>query len=102
MGIFMATIARNMPQFAMQMILTYMPLQMLSGASTPRESMPEVVQNIMFAAPTTPFVQLGQAILFRGAGFADVWPQFLSLLAIGGLSFAISLRRFTRTIAQMA
>lgn len=102
MGIFMATIARNMPQFAMLMILTYMPLQMLSGASTPRESMPELVQNIMLAAPTTHFVQLGQAILFRGAGFTDVWPQFLALLAIGGLLFAISLRRFRRTIAQMA
>jgi ABC-2 type transport system permease protein len=102
MGIFMATIARNMPQFAMLMMLTIMPLQMLSGGSTPRESMPELAQNLMLAAPTTHFVQLGQAILFRGAGIAVVWPQFLALVAIGALLFALSLARFRKTISQMA
>ena len=102
MGIFMATVARNMPQFGMLMILTIMPLQMLSGGSTPRESMPEFVQNIMLAAPTTHFVQLGQAILFRGAGLDVVWPQFLGLLLIGAVLFALSLQRFRKTIAQMA
>lgn len=102
MGVFMATVARNMPQFGMLMILTIMPLQMLSGGSTPRESMPEVVQDIMLAAPTTHFVQLGQAILFRGAGMEVVWPQFLALLLIGVVLFALSLQRFRKTIAQMA
>ena len=102
MGIFMATVARNMPQFGMLMILTIMPLQMLSGGSTPRESMPELVQQLMLVAPTTHFVQLGQAILFRGAGLGVVWPQFAALLLIGAALFALSLRRFRGTIAQMA
>jgi len=102
MGIFMATVARNMPQFGMLMMLTIMPLQMLSGGSTPRESMPGPVQDLMLAAPTTHFVQLGQAILFRGAGLDVVWPQFAALLLIGAVLFALSLRRFRRTIAQMA
>ncbi len=102
MGIFMATVARNMPQFGMLMMLTIRPLQMLSGGSTPRESMPELVQTAMLAAPTTHFVQLGQAILFRGAGLDVVWPQFVSLLLIGATLFALSLRRFRRTLTQMA
>ena len=102
MGIFMATVARNMPQFGMLMILTIMPLQLLSGGGTPRESMPELVQHLMLAAPTTHFVQLGQAILFRGAGFAVVWPYFLALLVIGTVLFSLSLARFRKTISQMA
>ncbi len=102
MGIFLATVARNMPQFGMLMVLTIMPLQMLSGGTTPRESMPELVQNIMLAAPTTHFVELGSAILFRGAGLEVVWPQFLALLVIGGVLFALSLARFRKAIAQMA
>ena len=102
MGIFMATLARNMPQFGMLMMLTIMPLQMLSGGGTPRENMPEIVQNIMLAAPTTHFVQLGQAILFRGAGLGVVWPQFAALLLIGAVLFALSLQRFRKTIALMA
>ncbi|HBO2427044.1 TPA: ABC transporter permease [Pseudomonas aeruginosa] len=102
MGIFLATLARNMPQFGMLMMLTIMPLQMLSGGATPRESMPELVQNIMLVAPTTHFVQLGQAILFRGAGLAVVWPQFAALLLIGAVLFGLSLQRFRKTIARMA
>ena len=102
MGIFMATVARNMPQFGMLMILIILPLQLLSGGSSPRESMPELVQDIMLLAPTTHFVKLGQAILFRGAGLDVVWPQFVALALIGGVLFALSLQRFRRTLAQMA
>lgn len=102
MGIFMATIARNMPQFGMLVVLVLLPLQMLSGGTTPRESMPEVVRTVMLAAPTTHFVELGQAILFRGAGIDVVWPQFAAAAAIGVVFFAIALSRFRKTIASMA
>ena len=102
MGIFMATVARNMPQFGMLMMLTIMPLMMLSGGMTPRESMPALVQNIMLAAPTTHFVEIGQAILYRGAGIEVVWKPFLWLAVIGGVLFALSLARFRKTISQMA
>lgn len=102
MGIFLATIARSMPQFGMLLILVILPMQMLSGGSTPRESMPELIQNIMLAAPTTHFVELGQAILFRGAGLNIVWTSFVALFVIGAIFFSISLRRFRRTLSQMA
>ena len=102
MGIFLATLARNMAQFGMLLVLTIMPLQMLSGGTTPRESMPEMVQTIMLAAPTTHFVEIGQAILYRGAGLDVVWQPFLWMALIGAVLFALSLARFRKTIAQMA
>ena len=102
MGIFMATLARTMPQFGLLMVLVMMPLQMLSGGMTPRESMPQWVQWLMSLAPTTHFTELSQAILFRGAGLTVVWPSLLALLAIGSVLFALSLRRFRRTLTQMA
>lgn len=102
LGIFMATIARNMPQFGMLSVLVLLPLQMLSGGSTPRENMPELVQIIMLAAPTTHFVEMGQAILFRGAGIEVVWPQFAAVIVIGTVFFSIALARFRKTIASMA
>lgn len=74
-GIFMGTIARSMPQ---------------------------MVQDIMLTMPTTHFVSLAQAILYRGAGFEIVWPQFLTLMAIGGAFFTIALLRFRKTIGTMA
>ncbi|MDO5667175.1 MAG: ABC transporter permease [Alcaligenaceae bacterium] len=102
MGIFMATIANNMPQFAMLLIITLMPMQMLSGGVSPRESMPDLVQYVMLLAPTSHFIDLSQAILFRGAGFDVVWVQFVALAAIGMVLNWLSLRRFKEAIVQMA
>ena len=102
MGIFMGTLARSMPQFGMLAVLILLPLQLLSGNVTPRESMPQFVQIVMQAAPTTHFVSLSQAVLFRGAGLQVIWPQFLALVGIGAVFFAVSLNRFRKTISQMA
>lgn len=102
LGIFLATVARSMPQFALLLIMVLMPLENLSGGMTPRESMPEIVRLVMLGAPTTHFVMLAQSILYRGAGFSVVWPQFAALALIGASFFAISLARFRRTLAAMA
>ena len=102
MGIFMATLAHSMPQFGILTVLILLPMQLLSGGFTPRESMPGFVQHLMLFAPTTHFVALGKAILFRGAGLNVVWPQFLALIGIGAAFFAIALTRFRKTISEMA
>lgn len=102
MGIFMATVARSMPQFGLLMMLTLMPLQLLSGGMTPRESMPLWIQQLMMLAPTTHFTELSQAILYRAAGIEVVWTSFVALLLIGSVLFTLSLARFRKTIAQMA
>jgi ABC-type multidrug transport system, permease component len=102
MGIFLGTVARSMPQFGLLLMLVLLPLQMLSGGMTPRESMPDFVQAVMLAAPNTHFVMMAQAILYRGAGLDVVWPQFLAIAAIGATLFGISLARFRKTIGTMA
>lgn len=102
MGIFLATLARSMPQFGMLLVLVLLPLQMLSGGDTPRENMPAIAQIVMLAAPTTHFVSVSQAILFRGAGIDVVWPQFLAILVIGCVLFTASLTRLRMTISNIA
>lgn len=96
LGVFLATLSRSMPQLGLFMILLLLPLQMLSGGTTPRESMPFFAQNIMLFAPTTHFVALAQAILYRGAGFSVVWKQFLALFMLGAVFFSIALNRFRK------
>jgi ABC-2 type transport system permease protein len=100
MGIFMGTVARSMPQLALLIILVLLPLQMLSGGMTPRESMPELLRNVMLLAPTTHFVSLAQAVLYRGAGFAIVWPTLLAIAAIGAAFFFAALGRFRKSLAS--
>jgi ABC-2 type transport system permease protein len=64
--------------------------------------MPQLVQDLMLAAPTTHFVSAAQAVLYRGAGLDVIWPQLLAILAIGTVLFVAALSRFRKTISQMA
>jgi ABC-2 type transport system permease protein len=100
LGIVLATVARSMPQFGLLMILVILPLQMLSGGMTPRDSMPEALQIIMLAAPTTHFVRFAQAILYRGAGLEVVWREFIAITTLGVVFFSIALARFRGTVAR--
>ena len=99
LGIFLACMSQNMPQLGLLIILVLMPLQMLSGSSTPQESMPVWVQKVMQFAPTTHFVDITQGIMFRGVGLEAMWKPFLKLFLIGVALFAISLKRFRKSVA---
>jgi ABC-2 type transport system permease protein len=101
MGIYLATMSKSMPQFGLLMMLILIPMEMLSGGMTPRESMPEVLQYLMLIAPTTHFVELAQAILYRNAGLNIVWSSFLWLVGIAVLFFYVAWKRFKDTIHTM-
>jgi ABC-2 type transport system permease protein len=99
LGMVLATVAQSMPQIGILLILILLPMQILSGGTTPQESMPPGVQFLMQFAPTTHFVNFSQAILFRGAGPGAVLPAFLKLLLIGCGLFFIAWKRFQRAAA---
>ena len=97
-GILLATVARSMPQFGLLSIPVFLVMYMLSGANTPLDAMPELLQRLMLASPTTHFVAFTQSVVFRGAGFDIVWPQLLATVGIGALAFVAALARFRRTV----
>ncbi len=99
-GLFIGTVARSMPQLGLLYMLIYLPMNMLSGSNTPLESMPPWLATVMQASPSTHFVSFAQSILYRGAGFDVVWPQFLLVAGIGGLFFLLAVLRFRSTAAQ--
>ena len=101
-GIFLATIARTMPQLGLLFLLVAVPLNLLSGSNTPLESMPAFLRTIMQASPSTHYVSIAQAILYRGAGFETVWPQFLEVAVIGGIFLGLGLLRFRSVAARSA
>ena len=99
LGIFLATLARSMPQFGLLFMLVVLPMNLLSGGETPIESQPEILQAIMQAVPSTHFVSFAQAILYRDAGLDIVWPQFALVAAIGGAFFLFAAARFRRIVS---
>ena len=97
-GIFLGTIARTMAQFALLMMMTIIPMNMLSGGMTPIESQPEIVQYFTWFLPSLHYMEFSQAIVFRGAGLDIVWPEFLTVAGLGSVFFASSLMLFRRSI----
>jgi ABC-2 type transport system permease protein len=100
-GIFLATLARSMPQFGLLFILVILPMNLLSGGETPIESQPEALQQIMQLVPSTHFVRFSQAILYRGAGFDAVWRDFAATAAAGVVLLVAAGLRFRRSIAAL-
>jgi ABC-2 type transport system permease protein len=101
LGIFLATVTRSMPQFGLLAFLVFIVMNQLSGASTPLDSMPEVLQTVMQASPTTHFVAVSQTILYRGAGFEAMWPHLLAMAGIGTIFFLAALLRFRTAVTSL-
>ncbi len=94
LGLFLGTISRSMPQMGLLFILIVLPMNLLSGGFTPLESMPEILQKIMSVVPSTNYIKLAQAILFRDAGFSIVWPEMLMVTVVGLMLFIYSTLKF--------
>ncbi|MFZ1679540.1 MAG: ABC transporter permease, partial [Rhizobiaceae bacterium] len=91
--------ARTMPQFGLLSIPVFLVMYMLSGANTPLDAMPELLQRVMLVSPTTHFVAYVQSVVFRGAGLDLVWPHLAATLGLGILAFAAALARFRQTVS---
>ena len=99
LGILLGTIASTMGQFGLLAIPVLLVMQLLSGSTTPLESMPVWLQYLMETiSPTPHFVSFAQAVLYRGADFSIVWPELVAMFIIGVVYFAFALRRFRRVI----
>lgn len=99
LGILLGTLATTMGQFGLLAIPVFVVTQLLSGATTPMESMPIWLQWIMrIFSPTPHFVAFSQGVLYRGAGLDVVWPEIAKIIAIGAAYFAFALARFRKVI----
>jgi ABC-2 type transport system permease protein len=101
LSIFLATLARSMPQFALLAFPMFIVMNLLSGGNTPLDSMPQFLQTIMQGSPSTHFVRVAQAVLYRDAGFDIVWREFAATAAIGAVCFVGALLRFRKALTVL-
>ena len=99
LGILLGTLSTTMGQFGLLAMPVLIVTQLLSGSSTPMESMPVWLQYVMRTiSPTPHFVAFSQAVLFRGADLSLVWRPLVAMLIIGSVYFIFALSRFRRVI----
>ncbi len=101
LGIMLATLVRSMPQFGLLAFPVFLVMSLLSGGQTPLESMPMWLQNAMQFVPSTHFVSFSQAVLFRDATPAMVWPELAKMFVIGGAYTLYTLTRFRKMLAAV-
>jgi ABC-2 type transport system permease protein len=101
LGVFMATLTTSMPQFGLLTVPVYTIAYLLSGAATPVDSMPLALQPVANLLPTTQFVDIAQAVLYRDAGFDVIWPKLAALTVTGSLFLAFALARFRSMLERV-
>ncbi len=94
LSLLIASISRNLGQVVMLVILIMMPLILLSGAWTPPEAMPSLLQVLVHVSPLYYFIELGYGILLKGAGLEVLWDSMLGLAVVGTVCFGFGLWRF--------
>lgn len=100
LGIMLAIFAPTMPQFGLLCIPVYIVLNLLSGATSPVENMPEIAQMLTQFSPATIFGSYVQDVIFRGADLTIVWDKLVKMGALGGLFLAIALFQFKSMLSK--
>jgi ABC-2 type transport system permease protein len=97
-GLLVSTVARSQAQ-AMQLSFFFMlPNILLSGYIFPRMAMPLPAQWLGLLLPLTYYLNVLRGILLKGVGIAELWRPTLALIGFATVLFAVSVRRFSKTI----
>ncbi|MBV1775360.1 ABC transporter permease [Burkholderiaceae bacterium DAT-1] len=96
LGLFVATIARNLAQVGMLTILILAPMLFLSGAWTPPEALPGWLAHGMVISPLHHYLDIAFGILLKGQGAGELLRPVMWLVGIGAGMFALGLYRFRR------
>jgi ABC-2 type transport system permease protein len=89
-GLLLSSIAATMQQAMLYSFMIVMPFALLSGLTTPIESMPEFLQYITLLNPLRYAIEMAHRVYLEGAGLTLLLPQLwpLTLIAVVTLPIA--------------
>jgi len=98
-GLLISTVSRTQQEAFMSMFLFFQPSIILSGFFYPIDSMPRFFRWVTLGNPVRHFLEVVRAVFLKGAGFIDLWPQYLGLALLAGAVLWLAVIRFPRTMA---
>lgn len=98
LGLFVATMARNLAQVVMLTMLILAPMMFLSGTFAPPEAMPAWMRGLVYLSPLHYYIDAAYGILLKGSGVRLIWDAILGMLMLGTVTLGIGLWRFRRQI----
>ena len=98
-GTVIATFSKSAQQAQLTSFFVNPPLSTLSGAFTPIEAMPKVLQKLTILNPVHHFVAIVRATLLKGSGIGELWPNFLALILFTVALVSVSVWRFRNQLS---
>jgi ABC-2 type transport system permease protein len=98
-GLLISTVSNTQQEAFMSMFLFFLPAMMLSGMMFPIENMPRALQVLTLGNPLRHYLEIVRGVFLRAAGWQILYPQILTLLAMGLVVLAVAASRFRKTMA---
>ncbi|HRX88095.1 MAG TPA: ABC transporter permease [Steroidobacteraceae bacterium] len=96
-GLLVSAVSATQQEAFMTSFLLFMPLILLSGFMFPVTSMPELFHWLTLLNPLRHFLEIVRAVFLKGAGFDDLWRQFLALSLMGPALLWLAAGTFRKT-----
>jgi ABC-2 type transport system permease protein len=96
-GLLLSTMSSTQQEAFMSMFFFFFPALILSGFMFPVENMPLAIQYVTLLDPIRHFLVIVRGVFLRGAGWGVLYPQLLTLLAMGGAVLWVATTRFHKT-----
>ncbi len=98
-GLWVSTVSETQQQALFVTFSLIMVYILMSGLFTPVRAMPEWVRYSAQLNPLMHFIAMTRAILLKGAGLADVWPQLVALALLGVTILTVAVGQYRKRAA---
>lgn len=97
-GLWIATVARNLQQSLMISFFILFPVMFLSGTLVPVTAMPLWLQWISMLSPMRHYLSIALAVFLKGVGIGAVWQHVVLLATFTAIIMGIALVRLRRSL----
>lgn len=97
-GLLISVIAKTQGQGLLVAFFLVVLEVILSGQILPVEFMPRPVQMVSYLAPNKHYTAIVRAVMLRGVGLADLWPQVIALGVLGVVLYTTAAFRLRKRL----
>jgi ABC-2 type transport system permease protein len=98
LGLWISTVSRTQQEAFLTMFLFILPAVILAGFLSRVETMPTPFRWLAQLDPLRHFLVIVRALFLKGEGIADLWREYVILLAMAVSALSVSVVRFRRTV----
>jgi ABC-2 type transport system permease protein len=95
-GVMVATVSKSQQQAQLLTFFVNPPITLFSGATSPIENMPEILQKVSYIDPLRYLVTIIRGVTLKNAPWSALWPNLAVLAGFAVVLFSISAWRFRK------